>query len=209
MRLLRTLTEPRTLLIVMMILGGAFLAYVILAASVPKSRPWEEGAETDRGPLLTGEVEGFRPADVPRGLPPVTVTKAGGDEAELRALAGRGEVVVLNLWASWCAPCLEELPSLVAMAERTGVTLLPIAVERPSDAQTALLEKAGVAGAFPLWSDPSLSLLGAFGGDLGLPLTAIYDVRGREVGRLEGAADWAAPEALRLIEAIRDGEAKF
>lgn len=203
--LLKTLTQPRTLLIIMSVIGGIFLAYVLIAASIPQERPWAEG-ETS---LLTGPMAAFEPADIARPVPEAVLTGAEGD-IFLPSLVGGGEVTLVNLWASWCAPCIEELPSLVALSDMAGVKIVPIAMERRRDSQDRLLEKAGVAGAFPVITDPSLSLMKSYGGgDLVLPLTVVYDARGREVGRLSGAADWNSAEARRLMTAVLEGRARL
>ena len=201
-RLIGVLLQPRTLLLGMMYLGGAGLLYVLIAASIPKQAPWE-AAEAD---LITGEVAGFVPTQMPRPAPDELLDPAGGGEGVfLSNLVGGGEVTVVNLWASWCAPCLEELPSLVSLSEKTGARLVPVAMERISPATDKALERAGVTGAFPVLHDADLSLMRSFDSRSGaLPMTILYDGQGREVGVLRGAADWASPEAVTLVRAVAD-----
>ena len=201
--MLRTLTQPRTLLLIFGAVGALGLAVILGSAMRPVDKPWEQAA----APLLTGEVAGFVPADFPRPVPERLVGDAGGEPAFLPELV-RGRVTLVNLWASWCAPCLEELPSLVALSEATGARVLPVAQERRSDAQEQALERAGVLGELPIYTDEELGLSRLYGeGDAKLPMTVVFDARGREVGRLAGSADWASPEAVRLIRAVQDGEA--
>lgn len=206
MSALKTLAEPRSLLLVLLAIGGVGLLVVFVSAMQPVAKPWEAEAR----PLLTGEVAGFVPADFARPPPERLLEVADGEPAYLPSLVGGGRVTLVNLWASWCAPCLEELPSLVALSEATGARIVPVAQERRDEAQERALEKAGVLGELPIYADPELGLSRFYGeGDAKLPLTVIFDARGREVGRLAGAADWSSPEAVRLIRAVQDGAANL
>ena len=198
---LRALAEPRTLLLVFGGIGALGLAVILVAAMQPVEKPWERTS----APLLTGEMAAFVPADFARPVPERLVADADGAPAYLPELVS-GQVTLVNLWASWCAPCLEELPSLVALSEATGARIVPVAQERRSDAQERALARAGAAGALPIYTDAELGLSRLYGGgDAKLPLTVIYDARGREAGRLLGAADWSSPEAVRLVAAVADG----
>ena len=202
MAILRTLLQPRALLLLMGAIGAVGLVVILVSAAQPVAKPWDEAA----APLITGEVSAFEPTELPRGVPEELVDRPDGEPAYLPELVG-GEVTLLNLWASWCAPCLEELPSLAALSEATGARIVPVAQERPGEAPARAFERAGVAGRLPILTDADLSLSRTLGGgDAALPITVIYDARGREAGRLVGAADWASPEAVRLVRAIQDGQ---
>ena len=207
MTALKTLLQPRTLLLLFLGVGALGLVAFFGAAMQPVDKPWDE-ARGDAPPLLSGEVAGFERADFPRPVPELLVEGEDGEPAYLPTLVGTGRVTLVNLWASWCAPCLEELPSLVALSEATGARVLPVAQERRSEAQDRALARAGVADALPVIADPQLGLSRFYaGGSAQLPLTVIYDAKGREAGRLPGAADWSSPEAVRLVEAVQAGEA--
>jgi thiol-disulfide isomerase/thioredoxin len=166
-------------------------------------KPWEGRAPE----YLTGEVSRFV-RTVPSGpLPNVRLqTLASGEATRLPKWAD-GRVMVVNLWATWCAPCLEELPTLAALQEQLGdeVHVVTVAMEGGDPARTfAFLERVGASDLTAL-QDPKLALMGSYGGDLALPLTVVYDSRGREVGRLAGSADWASEESRRLLSAIAGG----
>jgi thiol-disulfide isomerase/thioredoxin len=113
----------------------------------------------------------------------------------------RGQVVLLNLWASWCAPCRTEMPSLAQMQRRFGskdFEVVAISVDRggPKVAQKFLDETQ--SRLLRLYVDPSAKSIETISA-LGLPATVLIDRQGREIGRLLGPADWTSPEAYRLI----------
>ncbi|UIJ45419.1 TlpA family protein disulfide reductase [Sphingomonas cannabina] len=110
----------------------------------------------------------------------------------------RGKPVLLNLWATWCAPCIKEMPSLDALAAREGAKLQVIALAQD-------LDPSKVA---PFWAKggykairPSLDPKIAFSTGLGanLPTTILYDSRGKEVWRVSGAVDWTGAEAAKAL----------
>lgn len=130
-------------------------------------------------------------------------------QAPMRALDGlertladyRGKVVLLNLWADWCAPCLRELPSLDRLEAARGgpdFVVLPVAINTDrADAESVFKE-------IRIERLPILLATFAFArelGAVGMPVTVLYDPEGRELARLQREADWSSPEALALIDA--------
>lgn len=112
----------------------------------------------------------------------------------------RGKPVVLNLWATWCAPCREEMPSLDALAKEAGedLVVLPVASGRNTEAGVAkFFAESGVQN-LPVVLDPKQQLARALG-VRGLPVTILIDRDGREVARLLGGADWASDAAKAKI----------
>jgi thiol-disulfide isomerase/thioredoxin len=149
----------------------------------------------------------LRAYPVPRALPPVTVAGERGSAWSFRAL--RGHVVVLNLWATWCAPCVEELPALARLAQAEGTRRFAvIAVNEGHDdaAATAAFLKAHGAANLAVYRDPDLALLGAFGAQ-GLPFSIVVDAKGREIGRASGPMHWDDPTALAWFGKLAAGGA--
>lgn len=117
----------------------------------------------------------------------------------------RGRVVLVNFWATWCAPCLEEMPTLAALARaRAGdeaFAVVPISIDvaaKEAEARAMLVRLAG--DALPFYIEPTRRMpISAAAG--GLPTTILYDRNGRELARLAGAADWSSREAANLIDA--------
>lgn len=138
-------------------------------------------------------------------LPDFTVTDPGGDTLDLAALAGRP--VLLNLWATWCAPCVVEMPMLDALAQERKGQLRVVTVSqdiRGAETVVPFFEGRDFAALEP-WLDPDSELAVRMSEGGQLPLTVLYDADGREVLRVAGGYEWDSPEARALIdEALAD-----
>ena len=102
----------------------------------------------------------------------------------------RGQIVVLNLWATWCPPCVEETPSLVQFAEKMkthGVVVLGISVDEDSNALQNFVQEYHIS--YPIGRDPDRSLSARYG-TVQFPETYILDRRGRLAEKVIGATDW-------------------
>ena len=113
----------------------------------------------------------------------------------------RGQVVLLNLWASWCGPCRKEMPSLAALQRRFGskdFEVVAISVDRGGAKVAQQFLEETQSRLLRLYVDPSAKSIETITA-LGLPATVLIDREGKEIGRLLGPADWTSPEAYRLI----------
>ncbi|MCE0506379.1 MULTISPECIES: TlpA family protein disulfide reductase [unclassified Roseivivax] len=115
-----------------------------------------------------------------------------------------GKWVLVNFWATWCAPCRKEMPALAELQDELGgedFEVVTIATGRnPKPAMESFFSEIGV-DSLPLHRDPGSALARQMG-VLGLPITVILNPEGQEVARLTGDADWAAPEAKALLTEI-------
>jgi thiol-disulfide isomerase/thioredoxin len=138
------------------------------------------------------------------GQKPPAVAFGGPDGQPISLAAFHGRAVLMNLWATWCGPCVEELPALDALQkELGGQTFQVVAVNMDADDEGAAARFLGEHGLahLALYSDPKLLMDPALAGP-GIPASVLYDAEGREVGRLYGAVDWASPEARALIARV-------
>lgn len=114
----------------------------------------------------------------------------------------RGQVVVLNFWASWCPPCQEELPSLMAMQERTrsrGVVVLGVSIDVDGDAYHHFLKQRGVN--FVTVRDPEQKVSDVYGTH-GWPESYIIDRQGVLRRKVVGPIDWSAPDVLEFLNKL-------
>jgi thiol-disulfide isomerase/thioredoxin len=138
-----------------------------------------------------------------KGQPAPAATFNDPDGREISLADFHGVPVLVNLWASWCAPCVKELPTLdkLAASHRDDGQLGVIAVSQDSAPQVsvnAFLAKLKI-GDLGAYHDPNMGLSGALGPETVLPTSILYDAQGREVWRYVGDLDWTSPEAAKLL----------
>jgi len=122
-----------------------------------------------------------------------------GSKTNVRELAD-GRPLLLNLWASWCAPCVKELPTLQKLRDlRVGTLVVePISQDDgPQKSVEAFLASHNLD--FVAYQDSKMALSAALGPDTVLPTTILYDASGKEIWRYIGDLDWTGPEAAKLL----------
>ncbi len=116
----------------------------------------------------------------------------------------RGKYVLINFWATWCAPCRKEMPTLEALQVALGgedFQVLTIATQNPKTAGIPrFFSQAGVEN-LPMMNDAGSRLSRAMG-VFGLPTTVLLNRKGKEIARLQGDADWASENALAVLRAV-------
>ena len=125
-----------------------------------------------------------------------------GPEGEMTLARFKGKPVLVNLWASWCVPCIKEMPSLARLQESLGgqgFEVVAINMDQDRDEALSFLADNKIHH-LGLYADRHL-LMSIAWQEPGIPVSVLYDAEGREVGRLVGAADWSSPEAKALITA--------
>lgn len=153
----------------------------------------------DSGPPVAGTVQNFEPLETPRAVPDTGVRAADGSTVTFDA---PGELLIVNFWATWCGPCVRELPALAALAEdlpegRARVVL--VSQDRGGFAQTdRFLARHDLEFAHA-YVDERLQFSRAME-VRALPTTILIAADGRELGRLAGPAEWDDADARALID---------
>lgn len=148
-----------------------------------------------------GKLAAFVRRKTPEALPDVSFIDAKGGPKTLKEF--KGKAVLLNLWATWCAPCRREMPSLDRLQKEMGsdsFEVVALAVDRNGlDAAKKFLDEIKVTN-LAVYADPTAKAGSALKA-VGLPTTILIDKDGNELGRLPGPAEWDSPEAKTLIKA--------
>jgi peroxiredoxin len=127
--------------------------------------------------------------------PPFTLPVRGGGSADLGSF--KGHLVVVNFWATWCPPCVAEMPSLDRLHRALspdGLVVLTVSVDADDAALTAFLEKGGLI--LKVLRDPGGTVAQGAYRTTGYPETFVIDPKGVIQEIYVGPADWDTPEAL-------------
>jgi len=157
----------------------------------------------------TGQVAALLPADPPQSLRSLSFE---GPEGKPMTLADHsGKTLLVNLWATWCAPCRAEMPALDALQRDMGGEKFEVVAVNVDTGDAAkpkkFLQETGVQH-LALYREPTLTLFDTVkkrGLALGLPVTMLVDGEGCLLGHMNGPAEWSGPDAKRLIEAAKAG----
>ena len=152
--------------------------------------------------LNVGEMTTFVFKKLPEAVPEVAFKDRNGADTSLKAWSGR--VVLLNLWATWCAPCRKEMPALDRLQKELGSNdfeVVALAVDRAGSAAAAKFLGDVAAKNLGLYVDATARGATALKA-IGMPTTILIDRQGREVGRLTGPAEWDSEEAKRLVRSM-------
>jgi thiol-disulfide isomerase/thioredoxin len=175
------------------------------ATLVDAACPAAKATSARLAPLAKGEVAAFGVQQSPRPLVPVSFNDGNGKALTIADFKGR--TVLLNLWATWCAPCRHEMPALDKLQATLGgadfevvsVNIDQRNLERPRKwlAETNITRLA-------FYADPSVKIfqdLKAAGRAVGMPTTILIDKDGCDLGAVNGPAEWASEDAIALIKA--------
>jgi thiol-disulfide isomerase/thioredoxin len=123
------------------------------------------------------------------------------DDAPLTLVDFHGRIVLLNLWATWCAPCRKEMPALDRLQAKlggSGFTVLPLSIDhRGRDVVARFYGELGLKS-LSVYVDKSTNVTYAVNA-IGMPTTLLIDAQGRELGRVIGPAEWDGPAMLSRL----------
>lgn len=154
-------------------------------------------------PLAKGEVAALQIPAEPTRLRDLSFKLPDGRDTTLSAF--RGKTVLVNLWATWCAPCRHEMPALDRLQQKFGgpdFEVVAINIDtRNAEKAKSFLDEVGVKS-LALYADPSAKIfqdMKSVGRAFGMPTTLLLDANGCELAYLAGPAEWSSPDALALI----------
>ena len=184
-------------------LVGAVLVAAVLWIAV---QHWGAGTPPGAGgggdaavPPISGTVRNFTPTIPRRPAPIEPFYDADGHELSLQGFGDK--VVLLNLWATWCGPCIQEMPSLDRLQAQLGsdrFQVIALSVDRRGvEAVRPFFEKLKITH-LAIYVEPKNRVAEAIGLQI-LPSTIIIGPHGLMAGKLVGAAEWDSPEALALV----------
>ena len=156
----------------------------------------------DAAPVATASsMAAFIKHPTPKDIAPFSF--ANGKGVPLDISHWKGKVVLLNLWATWCAPCRKEMPELAQLQKLLGSNdfeVVAISEDlKGAEASAAFLKDSGAEN-LALYVDPKMTALNALQ-SIGLPTTLLIGRDSKEIGRLLGPADWASKDAQDLVKA--------
>lgn len=184
------------------LIGGVLLVAVGIGAWV-----WFGGPGDGTGaPPRDGQMQSFELRDRPAEATAFAFTDGEGRELTLADFAGR--YVLLNLWATWCPPCVHEMPSLDRLQAQLGgptFEVIALSIDREGMELVAPFYEAHGLEHLGVYLDPPSAGPRALQAR-GLPTTFLFDPQGREIGRFAGPADWDGPDAVALIRHYLDAD---
>jgi thiol-disulfide isomerase/thioredoxin len=188
----------RALIVLGILSASVLLALAYWPRSVDSREAVGSGGSEDEAPR-SATLGQFTPLDPPRPAPEASF--ADRDGTPRRLVDFRGRWVLVNLWATWCAPCVREMPSLDRLQAKLGSRLTVLAISEDRGGASVVdpfLDKLGLA-ALAIYLDPKGGVGQALGAQ-GLPTSLLIDDQGRLRGSLEGAAEWDSPKMVATLE---------
>ncbi|MGH6786983.1 MAG: TlpA family protein disulfide reductase [Novosphingobium sp.] len=173
------------------VLGCALLAPFALGGCDRESAPPAQPKESAAAAALDRSHKGSE-------LPDLVFADPAGDKLDLAAL--KGKPILLNLWATWCAPCLAEMPALdkLAAEKSDALQVVTISQDLAQPEKVAAFFKERKLARLEPWLDPENRLSDHYAANT-LPTTVLYDSAGREVWRFTGPREWGDAETAGLL----------
>ena len=184
----------------------ARLAYILVASIAAVGLPWllyeNRARDVNASASPPAVLDKMQLTEGTPAAPAVTFYDAEGKALSLNDF--RGRYVLVNLWATWCGPCINELPSLVrlqAELPQDKITVLPLDLEKHDAQKVAeFLERTKIEG-LPIYIDRDFSAMRGFAANE-LPLTILIDAEGKEIARAAGEQKWDHADSVAFLKAI-------
>ncbi|MEP7452106.1 TlpA disulfide reductase family protein [Phyllobacterium sp. SB3] len=194
------------------IAAGAVAVYVMerpsgniaVATNTADQCPMKAAGAKAIDAAAVGSIAAMRGSDQPQSMSSLSFT--GPDGKPVRISDFKGKTLLVNLWATWCAPCREEMPALDALETKKGsdkFEVVTINIDTGDDAKPkAFLSEIGVKS-LDLYRDPSMGVFNELKRKnlaFGLPVTMLIDKEGCQIAAMNGPADWSSDDAQRFVD---------
>ena len=166
-------------------------------ASVPTNKVYDTGKPIEKPMIMSRFVE----MSAARQVPDVSFNNAAGDSVRLKQFDGK--VVLVSLWATWCSPCVKEIPQMEAIRQTNidnDLVVLPISIDEESDKVAAFLARHELSY-YQTWLDPEMNIGKVMPADI-VPATYVFDGSGNLIGFLRGYLDWSDKEIQPYLEKL-------
>lgn len=166
-------------------------------ASIPTTKVYSTGDAIDKPMIMSRFIE----MSSARSVPDVSFTDTQGDEISLKQF--KGKVVMVNLWATWCAPCIKEIPQMEQIRQtnlNNNLVVVPISIDEEPELVKPFLIKHGLAD-YQTWLDPNKQIDQVMPADV-VPATYFFDGSGNLIGFLRGYLDWGDKEVQPYLEKL-------
>ena len=163
--------------------------------SHPAKPPQDNGVAAGEAGLTKGADRSHKGT----AAPDVALVNGDGEQTSLAEIA-HGKPLLVNLWASWCAPCVKERPTLdkLSQAPNVGVQVAAISQDMGPHASVEAFLASHKITNLEAYQDKAMALSGALNAEV-LPTSVLFDSKGREVWRYVGDLDWTSPQAAKLL----------
>jgi len=181
----------------LMLIGGLVAVFLVFVQSCQQPKTGLDLFAKDSLKKLTV-------LEAPPAQPIMTFSSSDG--TSMRLSDYRGKVILVNVWATWCAPCIAEMPTLNGLQAQKGgggFEVVTISLDRTAEEAEIWLKENNIDN-LPAWHD------GTFGLNAklllpGLPTSIFYNRTGLEIARIPGEVDWTSAEALALVDHLTEG----
>lgn len=178
----------------------ALLSLILLAGAGGCHKQEAPAPQAQAAPTPEPAAAGPTVDETTKGKPLPTVDVKGPDGAPAKLSDLKGKPVLVNMWATWCVPCVKELPTLDALATAQAGKLVVVPVNQDLEGARIVqpfLAKRGFKTLRP-WLDTANALMLGLK-ETALPVSILYDAEGKEVWRVRGDLDWTGPKAKALL----------
>lgn len=186
-----------TALLKSLLFSYCFTLSLATQASLPTQKIYDTGIPLEKPMIMNRFIE----MSSARKVPNVSFVDTQGGSIQLKQF--KGKVVLVSLWATWCSPCIKEIPQMEAIRQtnlENNLVVVPISIDKESDQVAPFLKRHGLSH-YQTWLDPQMNIDKIMPADV-VPATYVFDGSGNLVGFLRGYLDWGDKDVQPYLEQL-------